>query len=149
MLVTPFHNPWCQYIRFDVGDLIRLRRDGNCPCGRTHGFVADAIEGRSKNVTTTVAGRVVTEAQLDAALACCPGVFDYQLQQDAPDTYAIAVVAEAAAPAAVRGQVETALGDLYGPGVQISVTLVDELAPSVSGKFRRAASAQYFAAEEL
>ena len=149
MLVTPFHNPWCQYVRFDVGDLIRLRRDGDCPCGRTHGFVADAIEGRIKNLTTTVAGRAVTEAQLDAVVARCPGVFDYQLQQHAPGQYAIAIVSEPVAPGDMRGQVEGALGGLYGAGVQVSVTSVDELTPSASGKFRRAAAAHAFAAEEL
>jgi len=149
MLVTPFHNPWCQYVRFDVGDLIRLRPDGHCPCGRTHGFIAAAIEGRIKNLTTTTAGRAVTEARLDAAMAGCPGVFDYQLQQSAPGMYAIAIVAEADAPADVRGPVERALRDVYGAGAQVSVTLVDELAPSASGKFRRAAAAHAFAAEEL
>ncbi len=91
----------------------------------------------------------MTEARRDAALARCPGVFDYQLRQDAPGLYAIAIVAEADAPADVRGRVEAALGDVYGANAQVCVTVVNEIEASASGKFRRAAAAHAVASIEL
>jgi phenylacetate-coenzyme A ligase PaaK-like adenylate-forming protein len=137
MLVTPFHNPWCQYVRFDVGDIVRLRRDGRCPCGRDHGLIADAIEGRVKNLTTTCSGWAVTEAQVDAALAHCPGIFDYQLQQQAAGLYTLVLQCDSAAPPDVGAQAHAAMRGVYGAQAQIEVRCVAELEPSPSGKFRR------------
>ncbi|OGO22300.1 MAG: hypothetical protein A2Z28_01880, partial [Chloroflexi bacterium RBG_16_51_9] len=64
ILVTTLDNPWSVLLRFDVGDLARLRQESPCPCGRSEGLAIESIEGRTRDITFDTEGRVVTVKRL-------------------------------------------------------------------------------------
>lgn len=137
ILVTPFGNPWSRVLRFDVGDLVRLPPPGSCPCGRTEGFEAEAVEGRVSNVTFRTDGGLVTTRTLDGALTAVPGLRDYHLEQTAPARYALQLLsAPGADRAAAERAVREALRRVYGGG-DFDVAFTDDILPGPAGKFRR------------
>jgi phenylacetate-coenzyme A ligase PaaK-like adenylate-forming protein len=139
LLITTFDNPWRALVRFDAGDLGRVA-EGPCPCGRgaDGGLTLSAIEGRAINLTLTPPSpeaRLVTQADVDRALAAVPGLDEYQLVQTDPWSYALAVGSDGD-PAAVVAPAREALRALYGPAARIEVTPSGPLAPEISGKYR-------------
>ncbi len=137
LLVTTFGNPWTSLLRFDVGDLARLDNRPACPCGRNLGYRLKAIEGRAANATFTVSGKLVTTHQLDQALARLAGVRDYQLVQESPQAYVLALVPSPGASPALAQEAEETLSALYGPGAKINIRLCVDIEPAASGKYRR------------
>lgn len=136
ILVTTFENPWASLIRFDVGDLGRLDTRAACPCGRQDGFRLAAIEGRLTNVTFTTRGEMVSTKTLDDALAPIVGLRDYFLEQHSANEYGVKLVVSGTADRAVS-EVRAALAALYGSDAQFSLEVCSDVAPAVSGKYRR------------
>jgi phenylacetate-coenzyme A ligase PaaK-like adenylate-forming protein len=134
--VTTFGNPWMSLIRFDVGDLVRLKPDAACPCGRNEGFMAAAIEGRTCNITLSGTGRLVTTGQVDGVLSGIDGLRDYQLIQQSAANYLLRVSAKEESRSVADG-CRRALRLLYGPDSGIEIEFCDNLAPTPSGKYRR------------
>jgi len=141
--LTSFGNPWRVLLRYDVGDLVRLRpRHEPCPCGRREGLTVEAIEGRVKDLTFACDGRPVTVAAVDRALEGVAGLYEYQVVQTASAAWRVAAVTENdGAAAAVRG----ALRELYRGGA-VAVRRVPAIAPEPSGKHRLAFHALPFVA---
>jgi phenylacetate-coenzyme A ligase PaaK-like adenylate-forming protein len=136
LAVTTFGNPWRVLLRFDLGDLARLRPpDQPCRCGRVSaGLVADAIEGRVKDLTFTAGGDPVTVDALDAALSAVPGLREYRVRQVARQAFrACVAVEDDAARRTVRGVLQA----LYRAD-DVRVTRVPVVAPERSGKHRLA-----------
>lgn len=136
MLVTVFHNPWFEVVRFDIGDVARCDGGDTCPCGRTGGLTLAAIEGRIKDVTFTPEGRAVTVEALDQALASVEGLCGWQLDQTAADAYRLRVLAEDGATNRVARESQTVMASIYGPNAQVAVTAAPALEHELSGKFR-------------
>jgi len=136
ILVTTFQNPWTSLIRFDVGDLVRLDERPLCPCGRTEGFRLSAVEGRLENATFTTQGRLVTTKAVDDALAVVPDLREYQLTQRSPREYALRVVVKASASRAIAGA-RSALQALHGHEANLAIEQVEDIEPSLSGKYFR------------
>lgn len=135
LAVTTFGNPWRVLLRFDVGDLIRLRApDRPCACGRTGGLTADAIEGRVKDLTFDARDTPVTVDRLDETLAAVPGLHEYQVVQVSPTQWRARVVTD---DAAARRAARAALMELYGAR-DVRVTRVAAVPPERSGKHRLA-----------
>ncbi|MEA5051730.1 MAG: hypothetical protein VB021_09715 [Oscillospiraceae bacterium] len=134
--VSTFGNPWAYILRFDVGDLVRVHRGAPCGCGNARGFVADAIEGRAANATFTTRGGLVTTAAADAAVAGVPGIRDYALTQRTTDSYDLQLRLGGSADGAVR-RAEEILRQLYGEDGRYAVSIVKDLLPGPSGKYRR------------
>lgn len=131
-VLTSFGNPWRVLLRFQAGDLVRLRPPGDpCPCGRTEGMVADAIEGRVKDLTFDCRGFPVTVDELDCRVAEVPGVLEYQVEQASPTLWSARAVCESDA---ARTGLREALASLYGSNG--SVIRVDAVPAEVSGKHR-------------
>lgn len=149
ILVTTFDNPWFALLRFDIGDLVRVRMSGACPCGRTGGIVADAIEGRLAHLTFTTRGRAVTVRALDAALAGAGGIAEYELRQTAPAHYHLRVIPAASATPHLADTLSAALRAVYGDEAQITIALCSSLAPGPSGKFSLARAAHDVSAAAL
>jgi phenylacetate-coenzyme A ligase PaaK-like adenylate-forming protein len=141
VLVTTFDNPWASIVRFDVGDLVRLEPGQHCPCGRDEGFILEAIEGRAANVTFDASGRVVTTAGVDEAMGAIDGVLDYRLVQRADGACELELVVTDDAPEADR-ECRAAVGRLYGAGTTALVRRCADVAPGVSGKYRRTSRAE-------
>jgi phenylacetate-coenzyme A ligase PaaK-like adenylate-forming protein len=141
LLVTTFDNPWAFILRFDVGDIVRVRPGAAGENGA--GFVAEAVEGRAANATFTTAGGLVTTAMADAALAQVPGIRDYDLSQTEKDRYALRLKLGGNAHGAVPCA-EALLRGLYGADGRYTVTVVRDLLPGPSGKYRRTHAAFAF-----
>jgi phenylacetate-CoA ligase len=137
ILVTTFHNPWRALIRFDMGDLVRLAAEP-CPCGRHQGLTLDAIEGRFANTTLSLAGRLVTQRQADAAIAEVDGIDQYELVQTGADTVSVRTVSDTREPAAIAPELRASLQRCYGDSVKIIVGHVRALSPVLGVKYRLA-----------
>lgn len=138
ILVTTFDNPWRALVRFDTGDVVRLAGEDRCPCGRDEGLTLAAVEGRTANLTLTPEGRVVTQGEVDRALAEVPRLAEYQLVQTGPSAYCLRCVAEGADPAATARAAREALRAVYGSRALLTAELARAIAPAPPGKYRLA-----------
>ncbi len=138
LLVTPFHNPWLPLIRFDISDLGRVADPQTCPCGRTRGWILDALEGRARDVTFSPDGRAVTVNQLDEALSRIPGLRGYQVVQSAPADFEVQVAVAPDAPAELDAAIRSELATLYGAPLRIRIHRVRRVPPEISAKNRLA-----------
>ncbi len=136
ILVTTFNNPWYYILRFNVGDLVRIKAAGKCSCGRNSGLILSAIEGRVANVTLTHTGRLVTLRELDNVLSVLDGIDEYQLEQLTADTYNLHLVSQRQDKHKLTEQATEILQGLYGKEANISIIYEDAIAPEISGKYR-------------
>ena len=136
ILVTTFNNPWSTIIKFDVGDLIRLHPTGQCECGRSDGFIAQAIEGRLANATFTTRGEMVTTMALDDKICMIPEIRDYHLEQNAPTKYELQVMLTSDSEQ-VLDRIRDVLVSVYGRDGEYTISVLPNLLPGPSGKFRR------------
>ena len=134
LLVTTFGNGWFPLLRFEIGDIGRPAREP-CPCGRTLGMTLEAIEGRLVSVCLGEGGRLVTHGQVDDALGLLEGVVDYRLIQASPREAQLSIVTEPGAGAGAAGSCRSALRELFGNGIEVTVQEVPAIAPEASGKF--------------
>jgi phenylacetate-CoA ligase len=135
ILVTTFDNPWYYMLRFDVGDLARLDKDGSCPCGRDSGVILSAIEGRFISATLTCDGRLVTLRRLDDVVSTIEDLDEYRLEQMAPGVYNLHVVTGRRDRTGFELEAKEKLRDIYGKEADISITWEDDLSPEDSGKY--------------
>lgn len=149
IFVTPFGNPWMALLRFDIGDLVRLAEPATCPCGRNEGLILSAIEGRGRDVTTTLDGRMVTVDRLDETLSRVFGVVAYQLDQTASDAYTLRLVCDGVDPDVAKRVSADSMRGLYGGKARIDVQVVPHILPEVSGKHRLARPAVAVGLESL
>jgi len=147
ILVTTFGNPWRALVRFDTGDVVRL--DGPCPCGRSEGLTLAAVEGRTVNLTVTPEGRVVTQGEVDRALAQVPGLVEYQLVQVEPAAYHLRCVAEADDARETLDAASEALRAVYGDHASVLGELATAIAPAPPGKYRLARALKLVDADAL
>lgn len=134
--VSTFGNPWAYILRFDIGDLVRVKESGpGC-------LAAEAIEGRASNCTFGTNGSLVTTAMVDHRLAQLPGIRDYHLVQTERKGYALSL------QGVFAGRETTALSDarnllaeLYGSDGAFHVEFVNDLLPGPAGKYRRTQTA--------
>jgi phenylacetate-coenzyme A ligase PaaK-like adenylate-forming protein len=141
MLVTVFHNPWFAVLRFDIGDVARLDHRGPCPCGRTEGLTLASIDGRTKDVTFAPDGRAITVNELDRALAGVPTLAGWQLDLPEPARLHLRILADPGTETQTRRAALELMEGIYGPDMQIEVTVVPSLQHEPSGKFRFARAA--------
>jgi phenylacetate-coenzyme A ligase PaaK-like adenylate-forming protein len=135
ILVTTFNNPWYIIVRFDVGDIVRLDREGVCWCGRESGQILSAIEGRTGNVTLTCKGRVVTLRELDNAISILEDIDEYQLYQVSRDDYHLHLVSQRTDKNMLQNEAKKILSELYGEEARISIIFEGAIAPLASGKY--------------
>jgi len=134
ILVTPFNNPWCYFIRFDAGDLATLEESGQCPCGRNSGIILSSINGRKANLTLTVEGRPVTLYELDEAMSRLEGIEQYKLAQNGHRTYELHLVSRIHEKKQLVPEAQKTLKGLYGTGAMINICFDDDFPPEISGK---------------
>jgi len=134
ILVTPFENPWCYFIRFDTGDLATVEESGQCPCGRDSGIILSSLNGRKANLTLTVEGKPVTLFDLDQVMYGLPGIDQYKLIQGDKSTYELHLVSREADKKLFMSNAERALKDLYGRKAKINIIFDADISPEVSGK---------------
>ena len=133
VVVTPLYNFAMPLIRFDTGDLAKLR-EGGCSCGRHHRLI-DAIYGRPSNLLHSGSAAWtrpdLSSEEMEKHLPGCR----WQLVQTAPKRTVLrymrctanAMIDEATARCYVKS--------VLGSKISIAVREVAALGPSASGKF--------------
>jgi phenylacetate-coenzyme A ligase PaaK-like adenylate-forming protein len=149
ILVSTIDNPWFVLLRFDVGDLARIRGSEPCACGRLGGVTATAIEGRLRDLTFDTRGRAVTVKALDDALSAAGGLVGYQVEQRDRDRFLARWSAEPGSERSTAGLLPDILHAVYGRDARIESRQDSALPPEQSGKFRLARTAFPWRAEEL
>ena len=135
ILVTPFQNPWCYIVRFDVGDLVCLEESGKCPCGRSSGLILSSISGRKANLTLSCNGRLVTLFELDNAISILEDVDEYKLIQINAGTYELHLVSKRLDKQYLSEEAKGILKKLYGENANVSIIYESAIAPESSGKY--------------
>ena len=135
ILVTTFNNPWYYIVRFDVGDLARLDKEGFCDCGRDSGFIVANMEGRQANLTLTVDGRLVTLREADDIINTLSNIDGYKLEQVTPQEYTLYLVSRRRDKKRLTAEAIDSLRNLYGKNARITVTYREDLSPEDSGKY--------------
>ncbi len=107
-------------LRYRTGDLVRRKPDGL------------QLLGRSGSVFARADGRLISSADVDAALPDSFDCWHHALIQTGPQRWDFLYVAERAADAKA---IETALGQLLGEGQRVAVMRRRSVPPSPSGKF--------------
>jgi phenylacetate-CoA ligase len=138
ILVTPFKNPWLPLIRFDISDLARIAAPQTCPCGRTDGWILEALEGRVRDVTLTLDNRPVTVNRLDEVLSQVPGLRGYQVEQLTLNSFRVHAAVAPPAPAGLDSVFRQCLESLYGAPLHVEIHLVSRVPPEISAKNRLA-----------
>jgi len=139
ILVSTFHNPWRTLIRFDMGDLVKLATEP-CPCGRHEGLTLEAIEGRVANATLSSTGRLITQSEVDSAIAQVEGIEQYELVQSEPTTISVCYVSDTRAATALELELCASLRRCYGAAVKITPRQVPALSPALGVKYRLASA---------
>lgn len=134
ILVTPFDNPWCYFIRFDAGDLVSLEESGQCPCGRDSGIILSSVNGRNVNLTLTLEGRPVTLSELDEAVSRLEGIEQYKLIQNDHRSYELHLVSRMNEKKPLILEAEKTLKDIYGREAVINIVFDNDFQPEISGK---------------
>ena len=139
ILVSTFHNPWRTLIRFDMGDLVKLATEP-CPCGRHEGLTLEAIEGRVTNATLSCTGRLITQSEVDSAIAQVEGIEQYELTQFDRTTISVCYVSDTRAATAIELELCGSLQRCYGASMKITPRQVKALSPVLGVKYRLASA---------
>jgi len=134
IMVTPFDNPWCYYIRFHTGDLVCLEESEQCPCGRNSGMILASINGRKTNLTLDVEGKPVTLFELDHAMSRLDGIDQYKLIQNDYSRYELHLVSHIQEKAHLMLEAEQVLKNIYGAKAIINIVFDDDIPSEISGK---------------
>jgi phenylacetate-CoA ligase len=134
IMVTPFDNPWCYFIRFDTGDLVCIEESGQCPCGRNSGMILASINGRKANLTLTVEDKPVTLFELDHAMSRLDGIDQYKLIQNDYSVYELHLVSRIQEKDQLMVEAEQVLKNIYGAKAIINIVFDYDIPPEISGK---------------
>jgi phenylacetate-CoA ligase len=122
-------------LNYRLGDLGTLATQP-CPCGRSLPLLA-ALDGRSDDIIALPSGRVVHPQVLRTVFTNEARVWQYQVVQEAPDRFRVAVVA---APGAdrdeLRARIAAGLTERVVDPVMIEVAFVDSIERTPGGKVR-------------
>lgn len=138
ILVTTFGNPWYYMLRFDIRDLVRVDEEGTCRCGRKHGLILSAVEGRAMSTTLTCDGCPVTLRHLDETITILEGIEEYRLEQLARDTFQLRLVSSRNDKDSLAAEAVGIIKGIYGKDASVSVVFENTLSPEDSGKYTMA-----------
>ncbi|HEY7650151.1 MAG TPA: hypothetical protein VID04_14215, partial [Methylomirabilota bacterium] len=135
VVVTDLSNYVMPLINYAIGD--RAVAGAPCPCGR--GFPALVrVEGRDTEVIRIPGGRQVNGGVLGHFLAfelgVLPYVWEYQAAQTTPDTLMLRIVPTPRFTDAFATKLQAALTTFLGPGLAVSLEVVDHIPVEASGK---------------
>jgi phenylacetate-CoA ligase len=131
VLVTTLGRAWMPLLRYDIGDVVRIARGRECPCGlQSDGPLLERIEGRHSDCVV-VGGTTITPLMLDDAIHAALGSqATLEQWQLAGDT--LYVVDPGSADSARRAA--AAVGALLKRSLRSE--RVAAIAPEASGKYR-------------
>ena len=122
------------FIRYRTGD-IGVLDDQSCSCGRTLPLLK-SIEGRSTDFLVAKNGTVMHGLSLIYLVRDLPGVRQFKIVQESLDLTRIQLVTDANFDPAHLPNIESGSKARLGESVTVEVSLVDEIPPEKSGKYR-------------
>jgi phenylacetate-CoA ligase len=134
LYLTNLYNQTVPLIRYEITDQVAVM-DEPCPCGSAHRRIGD-IHGRLDD-TFVYGGVVVHPLVFRSPLAQRPNILEYQVRQT-PTGADVAVRCNGSAD--VRGldeDIRCALGRLGLVGLEVRVSVVDQLERGATGKLKR------------
>ncbi len=135
ILVTDLTNQVMPFINYETGD--RGAAGPLCPCGR--GFpTLVGIEGRGNEILRLPSGRIVSPGSLGSFFMRSGGahrhVWEFQAVQRSPESIDLLIVPAATFSDAIADRIARDLETWLGPGMSVTITLVDRIDPEPSGK---------------
>ncbi|MGH8174415.1 MAG: phenylacetate--CoA ligase family protein, partial [Rhodanobacteraceae bacterium] len=134
VLVTDLHNFGMPLLRYANGDM-STAADEACACGRGLPLLR-RIDGRKLDTLHTPAGHLLPGEYIVHAFLGIPSIKRYQLVQRELAVLDITLVPDEGFGEPVLEQIRQAIAKVVGESVSIRFHVVDEIAPSASGKFR-------------
>ena len=135
IVVTNLGNWVMPFINYDTGDWAVA--GGPCRCGR--GFpTLLSLEGRMGEAIRTPGGKRFSPILLGWFLAhvreALPYIWEFQAVQIAADSVVLRIVPTPSFTAAFARELEGALAEFLGPGLDVRIVTVDRIAAEPSGK---------------
>jgi phenylacetate-CoA ligase len=132
VVLTELHSHATPFIRYRVGDVIRLS-NRQCTCGLELPVV-DEVVGRESDLIITPDARKVSSAILSYSMT--DGVFRFRSYQRAVDRLDVYIEKTGDFRVEDLQFIENKIRTYVGEDMKITVTAVDSLDPERSGKFR-------------
>ena len=135
ILVTDLTNKVMPFINYETGDWGATGPP--CPCGR--GFpTLLGIEGRGNEILRLPSGRIVSPGSFGAFImrpgGAHPHIWEFQVVQRAPASIDLLIVPAGSFSAAMSDRITRDLEAWLGPGMSVTIKLVDRIDPEPSGK---------------
>jgi phenylacetate-CoA ligase len=134
IIVTDLHNYGMPFIRYDIGDLGKLK-DGKCACGRGLPRLI-GIEGRVLDTLRTADGRMVPGEFFPHLLKEIPEFAQYRVQQTGLDRIVISAVMNRELSGVSRELLDREIGKVFGGATRCDIEPVKEIPALPSGKRR-------------
>lgn len=134
LLVTSLTNRLMPFIRYDIGDSGRLK-DGDCACGSPFPLMEMGM-CRHNDMIRAPNGRTVHPSYFNRLLYGMTQIEQYQYVQEAPDRIVLHVVAPAPLDAAATDALAESIRRDVDPAMSLTVTRVDAIERTTSGKHR-------------
>lgn len=134
LVVTSLISRAMPVIRYRTGDIVTLSREP-CPCGRSLGSLTIS-GGRIADFVVTRQGKWVAGYFLIYICRGVPGVVKFQAVQDRVGEIRVALVTDAHFPPNGCQRVKAAIQARLASDDEITVQVVEDIAPAPSGKYR-------------
>ena len=132
-VVTGFHNPVMPLIRYELGDVVTLSPEFNCPCGRQTP-VLKRIEGRIESYVITPDGRRV--GMMVQTFYGLNWIKESQVIQDEKNALTIKLVPSPKPTKKDLAELMQRCRERLGAEMHIHLEFVDKIPRSKTGKFR-------------
>ncbi len=132
VLITQLNNYVMPFIRYRIGD-IGVLSDERCPCGNESPVLADLL-GRSTATFQTKTGTLIHGGYFTKQFYHITGVNQFQLIQETLHRCLLKLVINEAWTQETRRYLVESIQNVLGPDVAVSITFVDEIPLSDSGK---------------
>ena len=131
---TSLHNTAVPMIRYRTNDVSRVLETA-CACGRPS-RVLDPVTTKAEDVIVTPTGRFISPSILTHPFKPFDKLVKSQVIQTAADRVLVKLVAGSGFDSAQQAELIAGLQERLGDDVRIEVSLVDDIPPESSGKFR-------------
>lgn len=136
LLVTSFTTKGTPLVRYRIGDSIKLSpKDKICSCGSNFPLV-DKIKGRSTDYLLSPTHGKVNLGNLSNSTKDVSGIIKFQAIQDTVNEIKVLVVVNDQFNKSEQIKFKSALGERFGPRVNLIIKLVEDIPNEKSGKFR-------------
>jgi len=122
------------FVRYRLGDIV-TRGPSPCPCGRPWSTIA-AVQGRMLDYFPLPGGGLVHPYELSALIGHALWIRQQRVVQQRLDRVVVYLVPGEPPAAGEVAAMERALAARLGPGVHVSVALVEDVPMEPNGKFR-------------